>query len=117
MRQIVWRIFSLHFGKKVVSLRRKHKNGRTMSEATLTNLLEYLYETLTPSDKRWVGERLIKYADFEEEPVKPYTMEEINAMIDEAERNFEAGLGIPSEDVFRELEKEFEKEEHQLKMA
>ena len=88
-----------------------------MSEATLTNLLEYLYETLTPSDKRWVGEHLIKYADYEEEPVKPYTMEEINAMLDEAEQNFEAGLGIPSEDVFRELEEEFEKEELQLEMA
>ena len=88
-----------------------------MSEATLSNLREYLYETLTPSNKRWLGERLIKYADYEEEPVKPYTMEEINARLDEAERNFEAGLGIPSEDVFRELEEEFEKEELQLEMA
>ena len=88
-----------------------------MSEATLSNLLEYLYETLTPSDKRWVGERLIKYADYEEEPVKPYTKEEINAMLDEAERDFAAGLGIPDEDVFRELEEEFEKEELQLEIA
>ena len=109
--------FSLPFGEKVVFLPRKHKNRQIMSEATLSNLLEYLYETLTPSNKRWLGERLIKYADYEEEPVKPYTMEEINARLDEAERNFEAGLGIPSEDVFRELEEEFEKEELQLEMA
>ena len=44
-------------------------------------------------------------------------MDEINAMLDEAERNFEAGLGIPSEEVFRELEKEFEEDELQLEMA
>jgi len=82
-----------------------------MSEATLTNLLEYLYETLTPSDKRWVGERLIKYADYEEEPVKPYTMEEINAMLDEAERDFAAGLGIPDEKVWRKYDEELKMEE------
>ena len=82
-----------------------------MSEATLTNLLEYLYETLTPSNKRWLGEHLIKYADFEEEPVKPYTMEEINAMIDEAEADIAAGRTIPHEVVMREMEEEFALEE------
>ena len=109
--------FHCLLAKKLYLCLANAKNRRTMSEATLSNLLEYLYETLTPSDKRWVGERLIKYANYEEEPVKPYTMEEINAILDEAERNFEAGLGIPSEDVFRELEEEFEKEELQLEMA
>lgn len=39
--------------------------------------------------------------------IKPYTMEEINEMLDEAERDFEAGLGIPSEEVFREIEAAF----------
>ena len=88
-----------------------------MSTATLSNLLEFLYGTLTPSNMQWLGEHLIEHARNEEENLKPYTMEEINAMLDEAERNFEAGLGIPSEDVFRELEEEFEKEELQLEMA
>lgn len=82
-----------------------------MSEATLNNLLEYLYETLTPSNKRWVGEHLIKYADYEEEPVKPYTMEEIYAMIDESERQIAAGLSQDHEDVFRELQEELDQEE------
>ena len=81
-----------------------------MSEATLTSLLEYLYGALTPSNMRWVGEHLIHYADCEENQ-KPYTMEEVNAMLDAAERNYEAGLGIPSEEVFRELEEEFAQEE------
>lgn len=101
----------LPFGEKVVSLPRKRKNRQAMSEATLTNLLEYLYETLTPSNKRWVGERLIKYADYEEEPVKPYTMEEINAMLDEAEADIAAGRTIPHEVVMREMEEEFALEE------
>ena len=77
----------------------------------MTNLLKYLYETLTPSDKRWVGERLIKYANYEEEPVKPYTMEEINAMLDEAERDFAVGLGIPDEEVWRKYDEELKMEE------
>lgn len=71
-----------------------------MSEATLTSLLEYLYGALTPSNMRWVGEHLIHYASCEENQ-RPYTMEEVNTMLDAAERNYEAGFGIPSEDVFR----------------
>ena len=89
-----------------------------MSEATLSNLLEYLYDTLTPSDKRWLGEHLIKYADYEEEPVKPYTKEEINAMLDQAERDFAAGLGIPDEEVWRKYDEELKMEDTlQLEMA
>lgn len=42
-------------------------------------------------------------------PLTPYTMEEINAMIDEAERDFEAGRFYTSEEVFQELEEEFDK--------
>lgn len=45
---------------------------------------------------------------------KPYTMAEIDAILDEAERDFKAGKGFASEDVFRELEEEFEKENLQL---
>ena len=73
-----------------------------MSNATLTNLLDYLYGTLTPSNMRWVGEHLIEYARKEEEtPVqKPFTMEEIDAMLDEAERDFEAGEYLTHDEVF-----------------
>lgn len=38
------------------------------------------------------------------EELKPYSIEEINAMIDEAERESAAGLGQDSEEMFRELE-------------
>ena len=53
----------------------------------------------------------------ESEQLKPYTMEEINAMIDQSERDSAAGLGQDSEEMFRELEEEFAREEQELELA
>ena len=75
-----------------------------MSEATLTSLLEYLYGTLTPSNQRWVAEHLITHADGVD--LKPYTMEEINVMLDESEAEIAAGIGTPHEEVMREWDEE-----------
>ena len=36
-------------------------------------------------------------------PYKRYTKAELNAMLDEAEANFEAGLGIPDEEAWDDL--------------
>ncbi len=72
-----------------------------MSTATLTSLLDYLYGTLTPNNMRWVGEQLIEYANREEsEQLRPYTMEEIDDMLDEAETAFEAGDYLTNDQVF-----------------
>ena len=81
-----------------------------MSNATLTSLLDYLYGTLTIDNMRWVGEHLIDYAKKQEAPVKRCTMEEINAMIDEAEADIAAGRVIDHEDMMREWEEEMEPE-------
>ena len=78
-----------------------------MSTAALQGLLDYLYGTLTPGNMRWVGEHLIEQANKKEEPLKPYTMDEVNAMLDEAEERFAKGLGIPSEEVFQKVEETF----------
>ena len=43
----------------------------------------------------------------EETELRPYTMEEINAMLDEAEANFAAGKGIPDEEAWDEWEEDF----------
>lgn len=86
-----------------------------MSTATLNNLLEYLYGTLTPDNMRWVGKHLIEYAD-KEETLKPYTMEEINAMIDESERQIAAGQYQDFDEAMDEIEAELAREE-QLEMA
>ena len=49
-------------------------------------------------------------------PYKRYTKAELNAMLDEAEANFEAGLGIPDEEAWDDLEEELalqEDEQHE----
>lgn len=72
-----------------------------MRTATLTGLLDYLRSTLTPSNMRWVGEHLIEYADKEEnEQLHPYTMQEIDKMLDEAEAAFKAGDFMTNDEVF-----------------
>lgn len=86
-----------------------------MSTATLNNLLEYLYGTLTPDNMRWVGKHLIEHAE-KEETLKPYTMEEIHAMLDEAEADFAAGRFVDDDDVWREYDEERAREK-KLEMA
>ena len=54
----------------------------------LQGLLEYLYATLSPNNMEWLGKHLIEHARSSE---RPYTMEEIDAMLEESERDFEAG--------------------------
>ena len=79
-----------------------------MSETTLTSLLEYLYGTLTPSNMRWMAKQLSERAKFEEEALKPYTMEEINARIDQSERDFAEGDFYTHEEVLKMLDEELE---------
>lgn len=89
-----------------------------MSTATLTGLRDYLYDTLSPANLIWLGTQLAEYGYKQKEPsLKPYTMEEINARIDQAERDSAAGLGQDSEEMFRELEEEFAREEQELELA
>ena len=77
-----------------------------MSTATLASLLDYLYGTLSPSNMRWVGEHLIEYSKKEEsEQLRPYTMQEIDDMLDEAEAAFETGDYLTNDEVFHNKEK------------
>ena len=72
-----------------------------MSTTALSGLLEYLYGTLSPNNMRWVGEHLIEYAKKEEaEHLRPYTMQEIDSMLDEAETAFENGEYLTNDEVF-----------------
>ena len=81
-----------------------------MSTAVLTGLRDYLYGTLSPANLIWLGTQLTEYGTRQQEPLKPYTMEEIHDMIAQAERESAAGLGQDSEAMFRELEEEFARE-------
>ena len=82
-----------------------------MSTTTLTNLRDYLYGTLTPANMTWLAAQLNERAKLEETPVKRYTMDEINAILDEAEANFEAGRYIDDDDIWDELDEELAMEE------
>jgi len=50
-------------------------------------------------------------ADDEEYSLRPFTIEELNARIDQAEAEIAAGNVIDDEDVWRELEEEFARED------
>ena len=83
-----------------------------MSTSTLSGLRDYLYGTLSPADMMWLGTQLMEYGHQQEElPLKRYTMEEINAMLDTAEAEIAAGKGIPDEEVWKELDEELAREE------
>ena len=72
-----------------------------MSTSTLTNLRDYLYGTLTPANMLWLATELTERARKEEnEQLRPYTMEEIDDMLDEAEAAFEAGEYLTEDEVF-----------------
>lgn len=75
-----------------------------MSTATLENLRDYLYGTLSPDNMYWLAEELMEQAKKEKEQLRPYTKVEINAMLDQAEADFAAGLGIPDEEAWDELD-------------
>ena len=84
-----------------------------MSTATLTGLRDYLYVTMSADDMLWLGTQLTEQAKKTKGDLKPYTMEEINSMLDEAEAEIAAGIGIPHEDVMREWKDEITREEQE----
>ena len=84
-----------------------------MSTSTLTSLLEYLTGALTTDNKQWLADHLYQQVR-EKESMAPYTMEEINSRIDQAEQESAAGLGQDSEEMFREMEEDFVSEELEI---
>lgn len=86
-----------------------------MSTTALNNLLEYLYGTLSPSNMRWVGEHLIEHAKKTEENTKPYSMEEINAIIDQSEREIAEGRCQDFDEAMHEIEEDFARNENHTK--
>ena len=77
-----------------------------MSTQALTGLRDYLTGTLSVADMKWLVKELTEYAKKEEFPLKRYTMEEINAMLDE-------GKGTPHEEVMREWDEEIARMEQE----
>ena len=93
-----------------------------MSTTALTGLRDYLTSTLSNSNMIWLATQLTEFVkkQQQEPPIRHYTMDEINAMLDEAEANIAAGRGIPDEEAWDDLEEELamlEQEEHQMAEA
>ena len=88
-----------------------------MSTAALTGLRDYLTSTLSTTNMLWLSAQLTEYAKKQEKaPLKRYTMEEINAMIDESERDIADGRVYDFDEAMDELEKEFAAEDRELEM-
>ena len=77
---------------------KKIRKKSIMAQETLNGLLQYLVATLTYDNRAWLAKHLIESQAPEE--VAPYTMEEIDARLDEAERDDAAGRLYSTEQVF-----------------
>ena len=85
---------------------------KDMDDSQKLELVTILIESVKPAVAK------AKEADGEEYSLRPFTMEELNARIDQAEANFKAGLGIPDEEAWDDLEEELAlQEEEQNEMA
>jgi len=94
--------------------------GFEMSITALTNLRDYLTTALSIDDMIWLRKEMDNFLRGSDGRLVPYTKEEINAMLDEAEANFAAGRGISHEEVMREWDEEIsrmEQEEHEMAEA
>jgi hypothetical protein len=107
---------------ETTTVRRRHASQPVIKAWNLAKELNYsdklelmtmLIESVKPdkADNMTMEQMLKGY------PYKRYTKAELNAMLDEAEANFEAGLGIPDEEAWDDLEEELalqEKEQHEM---
>ena len=71
---------------------------------SLESILQML-QPLSAANKRWLGEKLIEksHEEEEEERLTPYTVEQINAWIDESEADFAEGRYLTAEEADREV--------------
>lgn len=74
-------------------------------------LITLLAESMKPAAAKALQPK--EKEEDEERQLKPYTMEEVNAMLDVAEANFAAGRGIPHEEVMQEWDEEIARMEQE----
>ena len=72
---------------------------------SLEGILQML-QSLSTDNKRWLAEKLYQSVEEEkeEERLTPYTMEEINAWIDESLADVKAGRVLTEEEANKEME-------------
>lgn len=69
---------------------------------SVNQLLE-LAQSLSADNRRWLADKLYESVEEEAEALTPYTMEEINAWIDESEADYAAGRYLTAEEADREV--------------
>lgn len=75
-----------------------------MNANVSVNQLWNLAKSLSPDNKCWLADRLYEAAKEErEDKLTPYTMEELNARIDEALDDIRAGRTLSSDEVHRRM--------------
>ena len=84
---------------------------KDMDDSQKLELVTMLIESVRPAVAK------AEATDDEENSLRPYTMEEINAMIDQSERDIAEGRVYDFDDVLDELEREFAEEDHKHEMA
>ncbi len=70
-----------------------------MSTVALNSLLDYLTAVLTKDNKQWLADHLYQQVR-SENAVTPYTMEEIDTMLHEAEEDYAAGRYKTNDEMF-----------------
>ena len=84
-----------------------------MSKESLEHLRDYIQLTLSPLDISWLMNELGAKSQ-QKDTLKPYTMDEINAMMDEGERQIANGEYQDFDEAMDELEREFAEEDRLL---
>ena len=88
--------------------------AKNLDDSQKLRLIALLAESVKPA----TADTMSTEQMLEGYPYKHHTKAELNAMLDEAEARFEAGLGIPHEEVMREMNEEIERwEQEELEMA
>ena len=77
------------------------KTITTMVQAQLDGLLQFLLGSLDYNNRLWLSQHLIEPQTNEE--VRPYTWEEINQHIDEAEADFAMGKQYDHQQIMNEM--------------
>ena len=70
-----------------------------MSTVALNSLLDYLTAVLTKDNKQWLADHLYQQVR-SENAVTPYTMEEIDTMLHEAEEDYATGRYKTNDEMF-----------------
>ena len=80
---------------------------KDMDDSQKLELVSIIIDSMRPAVAKG------KVTDDEEYPLRPFTMEELNARIDQAEAEIAAGLGTSHEEVMREMDEEIERWEQE----